>query len=324
MTPIDESDPRERPDDLPGDEPVEESAVEASGEGEARSWQDEVEIEADADTPPQIADADLDPTLGYDLAEADAGEDRSIAKWLWILLGLVVLGVAVWWWWSSRTQPAPIADTTQAPTREASEPTPTAPAELPELSASDEFVRGLVAEVAAHPALTRWLASDRLVRRFVGAVEVVSEGGVPRDNLDFLSPESGFEADAAGPDRWRAAAGGHQRFDQLLQVMQLVDPADAARIVNTIAPLADEARRDLGYPEGGFRTALDRSVAHLVRVSPQLASEPLIREGEIYLYQDATVEEGLSSVQKALLRLGPEQAAWVQAWLHRFHDALSG
>lgn len=321
MTPIDETDERElNPDEESDGRATEGSDADAGFHDEARSWQDEVEFEGDAS--PQIADADLDPTLGYDLAETDGVEDRSLGPWLWALLAVVVLAVAGWWWWSNRNQPEAQVDAAPPPARETSQPRPAEPVQLPELDASDQFVRQLVSEVAAHPALTRWLASDALVRRFVGAVEVIASGGVPRDNLDFMSPDSGFQAEAAGPDSWRASASGHQRFDQLLQVMQLVDPADAARIVKTITPLTDEARRDLGYPEGDFRAALDRAVTHLVRVSPQLASEPLVREGELYLYQDATIEEGLSSAQKAFLRLGPEQAAWVRAWLQRFHNAL--
>lgn len=319
MTPTEEDGKREM---IPDQAPDREQPDEGDEDGKEPDWQDEVEIETEDS--PKVADADLDPTLGYDITDADGGDDRSIGAWLWILLALVVLAVAGWWWWSNRTQPQPTDETPSAATRAATtEPRPAAAVELPELSASDDFVRQVVAEVAAHPALTRWLAHDRLVRRFVGAVEVVGEGSVPRDNLDFLSPESGFEARAVGTDRWRASTASHQRFEELLQVLQLIDPADAARIVGTITPLADEARRDLGYPEGGFRGALDRAVAHLVRVSPQLAPESLVREGEIYLYEDPNLEEGLSPAQKALLRLGPEQAAWVQAWLHRFHDALS-
>lgn len=315
MTPTDENDDRDMtPDEAPDRKQPDEA-------GKEPDWQNEVEIETEDS--PKIADADLDPTLGYDITEGDGGDDRSVGTWLWILLALVVLAVAGWWWWSQRTQPQPMDEAPSAPTRTATEPRPAAAVDLPELSASDDFIRQVVAEVAAHPALTRWLARDRLVRRFVGAVEVVGEGGVPRDNLDFLAPDAGFESRAAGTDRWQATTASHQRFEELLQVLQLIDPADAARIVGTITPLADEARRDLGYPEGGFRGALDRAVVHLVRVSPQLASEPLVREGEIYLYEDPNLEEGLSPAQKALLRLGPEQAAWVQAWLHRFHDALS-
>ncbi len=285
-------------------------------------WDDEVSLEPDSSD--RIADADLDPTLGYGLADADGQPGGTIRVWLWALLAVVALALGVWWWLSrDREQVASEAPSPTAQETATSRPKPAEPVELPELSASDEFIRHVVGEIAAHPALTRWMANDDLVRRFVGAVEVVAEGGVPRDNLGFLVPNSGFEVGAAGVDRWRASAASHQRFDELLTVMQLVDPADAARIVNTITPLADEARRELGFPEGRARSAIDRAVAHLVKVSPQLASEPLVREGEIYLYEDPTIEESLTPAQKALLRLGPEQAAWVQAWLRRFHDALA-
>lgn len=288
---------------------------------DGRSWEEKVELEGtDAEV---SGDADLDPTLGYGMSGLDEGPQRRSRIWWWALLAVVALAVAGWWWWSERNHAAQ-TQATGLPSP-AAEPGPqaTRAVQLPELAASDEFIRRLVGEIAAHPALTRWLAHEGLVRRFVGAVEVVAEGEVPRDNLEFLVPDEGFQAQAAGPDVWRTASSSHQRFDELLSVMQLVDPADVARIVRTMMPLANEARRDLGYPQGEFRLALDRAIAHLVRVSPQLAAEPLVREGEMYLYQDATIEEGLSSAQKALLRLGPEQAAWVQAWLHRFHDALA-
>ena len=298
-----------------------EPPVEPESDPAPTGWDDEVSLEADGSE--QIADADLDPTLGYGLTEAENQPGSTIRLWLWALLAAVAVALGAWWWLSRGAEPGEQTSTPAPQAAAPSRPEPEEPIELPELNASDEFVRHLVGGIAANATLTRWLANEDLVRRFVGSVEVVAEGGVPRDNLTFLVPDSGFEAEAAGVDRWRTSAASHQRFEELLTVMQLVDPADAARIVHTITPIADEARRELGYPEGGSRGAIDRAVAHLVKVSPQLASEPLVREGEIFLYQDPTIEESLSPAQKALLRLGPEQAAWTQAWLRRFHDALA-
>ncbi len=286
-------------------------------------WQDQLGPAAEEE-PTVPLNSENEPTLALGYG-ADRNRNRSpdSFRWRWIALAILLLGAAGWWFMSR-------GRSIEKPTVEASAPTAAQQTEkleqaldLPELDASDALIRQLVAQIAAHPALTRWLANDNLVRSFTSGVEVIAEGQVPKDSLGFLIPNSGFSTDAAGVDSWRPSVASRQRFEELVAVMQLVSPADAARIVRSIEPLSDQARRDLGYPQGDSRSALDRSVAHLVRVSPQLASEPLIQDGEIYRYQDQTLEEALSPAQKALLRLGPEQAAWVQGWLHRFHDALA-
>ncbi len=275
----------------------------------------------DDDEPTAKLEVDSDePMLIHTADEDDSHQPRFRGWWLLAPIAIVLIALGFWWWWERPDTPPPpsVSTNSSSITNE-----PARSTELPSLDASDAFLRQLVGQIAAHPTLAKWLASESLVRNLVASTEILAEGQLPRDSASSLVPQEAFSVTASGTDTWRPSAGSRGRFEDVLAVLQVVDPADAARIAKTIAPLCDEARRELGYPEGNYRSALDRAVAHLVRVSPQIASEPLIQDGEIYRFADPDLEESLSPAQKALLRMGSEQAAWVQGWLHRFHDALA-
>ena len=69
---------------------------------------------------------------------------------------------------------SPLPQSTRAPATPAPSPT-VSRTPLPELDASDEFVRKLVEALSANPGWAKWLATEGLVRRFVVVVDNVAE-----------------------------------------------------------------------------------------------------------------------------------------------------
>jgi hypothetical protein len=78
----------------------------------------------------------------------------------------------------------------------------------------------------------------------------------------------------------------------------------------------------LGYPEGNFDHRL-RSVIDEALAAPE-PRQPirLVKPEAYYLYADPELES-LTAGQKALLRMGPENAARVKARLAAFREALA-
>ncbi|MGD8496981.1 MAG: hypothetical protein PVF05_12455, partial [Gemmatimonadales bacterium] len=98
-----------------------------------------------------------------------------------VLLVLIVLLGGAWYWFAMRDgDGGPFRGPVAGDTAERAA-APDSAIDLPPLSASDEFVRRAAAELSARPALAEWLATDSLVRAFVGAVVKVSAGLSPRD-----------------------------------------------------------------------------------------------------------------------------------------------
>ena len=187
------------------------------------------------------------------------------------------------------------------------------------LEGSDEAVREAAAGLAENPAWARWLAHEDLVRRFVASVNLVAKGRSPRSQVAFLRPKKRFrvvERDGEiVPD-----PASYRRYDTVVAVLTSIDPARAAALYREIHPLLDEAYREISRPGAQFDALLEKAIRHLLE-TPIPETAPALEEKVVtYRYADPRLE-GLSDAQRQLLRLGPENARKVQAWLRAFLEA---
>lgn len=193
--------------------------------------------------------------------------------------------------------------------------------DLPELGASDELVRRMAEGLSSRPELAEWLATDRLVRRFVGAVVVVAAGRSPREELEFLDPEAGFEV--RRPDEPTVVdTASYRRYDAVAATVASLDTRGTAELYRRLRPLFQEAYRDLGFQEGSFDGALARAIETLLAVPvPEGPVEVVPVGGNAYEYGDPELE-ALSPARKHLLRMGPENIRRIQAKLRELAGAL--
>lgn len=214
--------------------------------------------------------------------------------------------------------PAAIAPDTKpaapAPAPEAVlEPTPPMPPTqpLPPLEKSDSRVRELAARWSSRPELLTWLASDELIRRVVAAVDATARGESPTDQAPASMRLKGrFEVVESGA-AWGAAPGAYARYDLLTEIVSGLDSEALVLAYRELSPLFDEAHRALGSPIGSFDGALRQAIQELLS-TPKIAGQPLLEPllpGHGYVDPEL---EGLSAVQKQLLRFGPTNAPRIQ------------
>ena len=231
---------------------------------------------------------------------------RPLWPWAAVLLAIVLGVVAYLLLRNGEPAPPPTAAAPPPPAAAAPPAPEDAAAPPPPLAASDDWLRGVVAEVSSHPELARWLVSDNLVRRFTAAVDNVARGESPRSHLGFLDPEGDFEVvergDALYPD-----PESYERYDRLAAVVDSLDAAGAARLYGRLKPLLQEGYADLGYPDRDFDEALAAAIRHLLATPPPVAQPRLEPGVESYTFRDPRLEN-LSPAQKHLLRTGPENA----------------
>ena len=94
-----------------------------------------------------------------------------------LLLAALTAAVAIGFygrgWWG----PTSVADAAnQAPGARAAAAVPEGFGPVPQLEASDDFVRALVRQLSQKPEWAEWLASGNLIRSFVVAVDKVAVG----------------------------------------------------------------------------------------------------------------------------------------------------
>lgn len=230
-----------------------------------------------------------------------------------VVLVLVVVGVAWWLWPRAQEAPAPTAEPAApatpetSPTQEVAEP---AAEPLPPLEASDTLARDVLdAAGVGAGGLAAVLDEDELVRRFVAAVAAVAAGQSPRAQIGFLQPEESFLAEVTD-------AGivvdprSYARYDAISRAIGGLDAGVLVERYARMEPLFQSAYDELGEP-GAFRPILLQAL-DLLLATP-VPSPPVLLEDyvEKYVYADHGLE-ALSTAQKHLLRLGPDNQRIVQ------------
>lgn len=239
---------------------------------------------------------------------------------------LLLLGGGLWLWLRASDEPAPPPTEEPLlpqPEEEAPPPPPAAPPlDLPELSASDEFVRRMVQGLSSRPQLATWLATDRLIERFVRTVVDLAGGSNPRANVPFLQPDDSFAVEEID-GRFYMDPVGYERYDLLAATFASLDTEGTVEAYRQLYPLIQEAYEELGLPEAEFSTLLDRAIRNVLAVRPRdglLEVEPV--EG-VYEFVDPEIES-LRGAEKALLRMGPDNTRRIQAQVREFQAELVG
>jgi hypothetical protein len=229
-----------------------------------------------------------------------------------LALLVVVAGVA---WFLLRSGPDP-ETRAPAPVAEFPEPAPpdlpdVPPLDLPELGASDALVRELVARLSAHPRLAAWLATDRLIERFVLVVVDLAGGFNPAANLPHMAPAEPF-AVRESDGRLVIAPESHRRYDLLGAVVASLDTEGTVRLYLQLLPLIEEAFQELGIPDRTFSETLELALRNVLAVEvPAGPLEVVAGEGIMYEFRDAGLE-ARRGAEKALIRMGPENARRIQ------------
>lgn len=255
---------------------------------------------------------------------------EGISPW-WIggALALTILGSVGAGYWLIRRVPeveAPpqMVEGGSSPAQETAVPLTEPPEKtvLPELGASDAFVREVALTLSDHPQIAKWVAPDDLVRRLVAAVDNIARGDSPRPHLLHMEPEGDFTA-VGDPDGSALAVDPRAvaRYDLLTDVFVSLDIGATVRLYYEMEPLLEEAYTELGDPSRTFAETLDRAVLRLLE-TPVPDTEPALEAHLLtYRYVDPDLES-IDEASKHLMRLGPENAARVKNKLRFLRDAL--
>lgn len=259
----------------------------------------------------ELQDFSLEPETS---PTEESRERRSGRGPLWAVLAvlLVAIGAGTWLWCGREAAP-PVDEAVVLPeAEERAEEAPEAPeVELPSMAESDGWLREVVTQLSARPELARWLATDRLIERFVAAVDNVGEGRTPKVHVPFLAPEGPFVAVEDGGRTIMDEASG-DRYDRAVAVVASLHTQGTADLYNNLQPLFQQAYRNLGYPDGDFREATARAVRQVLTTPVPEAPVRLVPDGvSTWAYASPSLES-LAPVQRQLLRLGPDNLRRVQ------------
>jgi DUF3014 family protein len=183
---------------------------------------------------------------------------------------------------------------------------------LPPLNDSDGTMKEALGTLLGENAL-RYFVPEDIVRHIVVTVD-----NLPRQKLAVAKRPV---VPASGPflvegDELHATLDpkNFARYDSMVGVIRRLDMQQVAAVYFRFYPLFQGAYQDLGYPTGYFNDRLVQVIDSLL-ATPQLAGPiELTRPNVMYVFPDPTLEARPAG-QKLLLRMGPENAAVIEAKL---------
>jgi len=265
-----------------------------------------------------------------------------------IIVGAVVLGLVFWFWSGddadvpgeaeqsaipvAETPPAPLPPAPDIPRRPepAPEPEPDAepvaqeppaapaPPPLPSPEESDSLLLAALAEVGLGQSSQR-LKSEQPLQDSAALVDAAGRGYLLRKHLD-TGVEGAFAVEKTGGQIFMAEEG-YRRYDDIARSLASIDTAVAVERFHSLRPLFERAYDKLGMDTDDFDNAVIRTLDQVL--ATPVIDEPIAlqRKSVLYTYADPELE-GLTGLQKQLLRMGPENLRRIKEQARRLRAGL--
>ena len=195
-------------------------------------------------------------------------------------------------------------------------------APLPELADSDAPLRDALAQLSGADTVKRYLLPENVVRRLVVTIDNLPRQKVAVEKRPTAPVAGSFMAEG---DELHATIDpkNFERYKPLVNVISQIDMRQLGAVYVHFYPLFQQAYQNLGYPTGYFNDRLVQ-VIDLLLATPQLPGTiALVRPNVMYTFADPTLE-ALPAGQKLLIRMGPENAAAIEAKLTELARTTAG
>lgn len=193
---------------------------------------------------------------------------------------------------------------------------------LPPLDDSDAYFL-LETGNAFHPAFEALLVREAVIDRLVATVDNLTRPTIA-DNIrpvDRLPQAFGSDIDFEG--NVVLGPSSYLRYDAIVAQIYYADPDAVYDMYRRFYPLFQHAYERLGYPDAYFNDRLVEVIDHLLATPVPARPIVLVRPNVLYEFADPDLE-ALSSGQKLMLRMGPDNAATMKRVLEKFRARLAG
>ncbi|MDB2316634.1 DUF3014 domain-containing protein [Luminiphilus sp.] len=223
-------------------------------------------------------------------------------------------------------EPAPTPIEAEAPAAPIAAPVVTEvqpkipPAPVVSEETGDQYARESIDAVNGGKALAQFVAGDYVVERAVAIIDALRRGEVPYKLLPVGKPSTTFPISDNGL-RITLDTAGFSRYDGFAQWVGGLDTPALISLLNDYEMIATQALTRMGVTDFDIRSALLAATTQILS-TPQVAVDAeLMRREANWVYMDPELE-ALSSLQKQVLRMGPENADIVQQKARDIRGAL--
>lgn len=223
-------------------------------------------------------------------------------------------------------EPAPAPVAAQAPAAPIAAPPVTEvqpkipPAPVVSEETGDQYARESIDAVNGGKALAQFVAGDYVVERAVAIIDALRRGEVPYKLLPVGKPSTTFPISDNGL-RVTLDTAGFSRYDGFAQWVGGLDTPALVSLLNDYEMIATQALTRMGVTDFDIRSALLAATTQILSTPQVSVDAELMRREANWVYMDPELE-ALSSLQKQVLRMGPENADIVQQKARDIRGAL--
>jgi hypothetical protein len=192
---------------------------------------------------------------------------------------------------------------------------------LPALDESDGAIRDSLAQSFSETHVEAFLIPTQIIRHFVATIDSLDREPVP---LHFrpIKHVPGLPVVKAEGDRISLSRDNAKRYAPFISALRAAGAKQFADLYLRYYPLFQKAYEDLGYPERYFNDRLIDVMDHLLAAPEIEGPIELVQPKVLYRFADPELEKR-SWGQKALIRMGPANAAAVKEKLREIRDLIA-
>lgn len=223
-----------------------------------------------------------------------------------------------------RLDPAPTTLPPQFPIEDVPVLTETVDTPLPPLDQSDAEALAALSAAAAGADLSGVLRAEFLLPRLVATIDALPRRSITQ-NVYAARPVAGDLAVIEREGQAWLDRGNDVRYAAAVALFESVDSQRLASAYVRFYPLLQQAYRDLGVPDRQFNDRLVEVIDHLLVAPSPEGPLALVRvpDRPRWAFADPALEQA-SIGHKAMIRLGPAQAARVKGKLRELRGLLAG
>jgi hypothetical protein len=189
------------------------------------------------------------------------------------------------------------------------------------LDASDAALREALASLFGGK-LPEFVQPTSLIRNIVATIDNLPRSKVAPRLLPIQTTPGALSTATAGEDLV-IAADNSARYAPAIALVRAVDSKQLVAIYVRFYPLFQQAYRELGYPDGYFNDRLVTVIDHLLATPTVKTPIALVQPKVLYQFADPQLE-ALSAGQKALIRVGPDNAEVLKTKLREVRQGVTG
>ena len=194
-------------------------------------------------------------------------------------------------------------------------------APLPQLADSDAPLRDALGQLSGADNVKRYLLPENIIRHLVVTIDNLPRQKVAVEKRPTAPISGTFMAQG---DELHATLDpkNFERYKPLVAVISQLDMHQLGAVYVHFYPLFQQAYQNLGYPTGYFNDRLVHVIDLLLATPQQTGPIQLVRPNVMYTFADPALE-ALPAGQKLLIRMGPENAAAIEAKLKELREVVA-